>query len=111
MTEALILLDAFPTIGYTPDGGRYEPARTVVYNDIVQVWTVPMGTADPVVVYEAPALSVTGNRLAGFEILTPDGIVRAINAGGCGCGSKLKTFDPFLGATRKIQRLEARTGG
>lgn len=108
MAVALIVLDAFPVIAYTPDGGKYEPARVVVYNDTVQVWAIPMGTAEPVVVSEGPALSVEGNRLAGFSILSSDGTYKAIKTGGCGCGSKLKTFDPYNGATRKVERLEAR---
>lgn len=106
MAEALILLDAFPVIAYTPDGGRYEPARVVVFNDKVQVWVVPMGAPGPQVIFESAAMSVSGTRLAGFTIQTPDGDVRTARTSGCGCGSPLKRFDPYEGATRKVKRLE-----
>lgn len=109
MADALILLDHFPAIATTPDGGKYEPARVVVYNGIVQVWVMRQGVPDPVVAYEREYLSVEGNRLAGFNILTSDGTVRSVRAGGCGCGSPLKRFDPYGGATRKVERLESKT--
>ena len=105
MDVARILLDQFPAIAYSPTGGKYEPARTVVVNDRVQIWFIPSGsTAEPEIVYEGDALSFEGNIIAGFDILTPDGPVRSVRAGGCGCGNKLKSFDPYGGATRTVVR-------
>lgn len=104
MEFAEIALDQFPVIAYTPDGARYEPARIVVVNGRVQVWFVPNGFAEPEVAFEREVLSIEGNRLAGHAILTADGEVRANSAGGCGCGSRLRSFDPYAGATRVVSR-------
>jgi len=103
MATALIQLDHFPAIAATPTGGRYEPARVVMHDGLVRVWHAS-GTTGPHVVYEAQALSLEGNRLAGFVIQTPDGPVRANTAPGCGCGNALKSFDPYNGATRRVDR-------
>jgi hypothetical protein len=104
MDVARILLDQFPAIAYSPTGGKYEPARVVVVNDRVQIWVIRNGTSDPEIAYEADALSMEGNLIAGFDVLTPDGTVKSIRAGGCGCGNKLKSFDPYGGATRTVER-------
>lgn len=105
MAVVSIVLDHFPAIAYTPDGGKYEPSRVVVVDGKVQVWFI-RNNGEPEVVYESSELSMSGNRLAGFDIQTPDGIVKAIRAGGCGCGSKLKSFDPYDGATRTVERRD-----
>lgn len=102
--QARIELDLFPAIARTPSGGRYEPARVVVYNGIVQVWVVRRGSNVPEVAYEANELSLEGNRLAGYAVLTDDGVVNAVRTGGCGCGSPLKSFDPYSGAARVMEK-------
>lgn len=100
MATAQIVLDHFPAIARTPDGRKYDLARVVVWNDRVVVWVLPNNTSQPVVAYEAAALSASGTRISGFSILTADGEVRSEKARGCGCGNRLKTFDPYAGATR-----------
>lgn len=100
MTVAHILLDHFPAVVETPDGAKFQLARVTVYDGKVQVWALPKTTSAPTVVYERTALSIEGTRIAGFSILTPDGVVTSGKARGCGCGSPLKSFDPYNGATR-----------
>lgn len=108
MDVVRVALDMFPALANLPTGGRHEPSRVVIANDRVQVWIVRRdggGTTEPEVAFESDALSVEGNRIAGYNILTPDGNILAVRAGGCGCGSKLKTFDPFAGATRTFAKI------
>lgn len=105
MDVARIALDQFPAIAYPPTGGKFEPARTVIVNDMVQVWVLDATSSEPKMVFEGQALSLEGNFIAGFEVLTPDGVVKSNRAGGCGCGNKLKYFDPYGGATRQSVRM------
>lgn len=100
MATAAIVLDHFPAIAHLPDGRRIDLARTVVWNNRVVVWYLPTNTSEPAVAFEADAVSASGTRVSGFEILTPDGVVRSAKARGCGCGNRLKSFDPYAGATR-----------
>lgn len=104
MATAHIQLDHFPAVVETPDGGKYNLARVTVADGTVKVWALPTNTSGPTVVFERQSLSVEGNRIAGFNILTPDGVVRSTKARGCGCGNPLKSFDPYDGATRVAVR-------
>ena len=100
MAIAHILLDHYPAVVETPDGAKYNLARVTVYDGLVKVWALPTRTSAPTVVFEKSALSVDGTRISGFNILTPDGVLRSTKARGCGCGNPLKSFDPYNGATR-----------
>ena len=53
-------------------------------------------SAGPALVYSAPTDpdSRTGNNHTG-TITVPDGTLSYTKAGGCGCGSALKSFQPF----------------
>lgn len=95
-----VALDMFPANVYTPNGGRHDPSRIVIADDEAKVYIA--SGAGIVCVFTAPVLSIEGNRMAGYSIQTPTGELKAISAGGCGCGSPLRSFDPFAGATATV---------
>lgn len=95
-----VALDMFPANIYTPNGGRYDPSRVVIADDVVKVYLASGAGIETV--YAAPVLSTEGNRMAGYSIQTPDGEVKALSAGGCGCGNPLRSFDPHSGVTSTV---------
>lgn len=100
MTDVSIELDFFPANVYTPEGSRFESVRLILADGYVQVYGAT--AAGIVKVYERPYQSWEGNRIAGYSILTSEGNVVGNPAGGCGCGSPLRSFDPFSGMRRVV---------
>jgi hypothetical protein len=66
--------------------------RAIVTADRVQI-LVAMGTQIGVL-YEAKLEDYAGSRRE-VVATTEDGTITLTRAGGCGCGSKLKTYRPF----------------
>lgn len=101
MPEARISLDMFPATVRMEDGTRYPVARVTLSDGRARVWVLASGSSEPTAAVDAPYLSFEGNRLKGFAVLTEGGTIRVDRNPGCGCGHKrLKSFDPYGGATR-----------
>lgn len=94
-------LDVFPARVRYPHGGSVSPARAIVSDGVLRVWVGSSG--DPRVEYQREATSVEGSRILGYAVDTEDGVVTIVKDLGCPCGSRLKTFDPFDGATLKVE--------
>lgn len=97
--------DQLARIGYL-DGERYtlRGCRVVVTRERLYVWATPMGF--PAVVYErrhsghlVDFLRATATR-DGVSTTTADGgyllLAEPDEAAGCGCGSPLKSLQPFV---------------
>jgi hypothetical protein len=70
----------------------YPKARAIVTADEVIV-LVEDGNP-PGVLYQARLVDVSGTRQA-LTAITEDGTVTITRAGGCGCGSRLRSYRPF----------------
>jgi hypothetical protein len=76
------------------------PARLIITADPdaptapSTVYVFTDSSAGPALLYSAPATARTGDNRQG-ETTTPEGPLSYQKAGGCGCGSALKSFAPF----------------
>lgn len=93
MAYVTVSLDMFPVRVQIPRGGSVEPARVIVADDVLSVWT--SSTGGPSVFFTRPALSVEGSRMTGYAVGIEEGVVVATKIQGCGCGNALKSFNPF----------------
>lgn len=92
---SFIRLDLFPA-EVLVSGERYTPSRCIVTDDAVHVYMD--ATGGPAEVYTARMDDFSGRRTIGYSVTTADGEEIAIaRAKGCGCGSRLRGFNPFLG--------------
>lgn len=92
---AFIRLDLFPAEALVA-GERFTPARVIVTDDTLYVYMD--GQGGPRVAYETRLEDFTGRRTIGYTVTAADGQEVAINrASGCGCGSRLRGFHPFVG--------------
>lgn len=106
----LIRLDLFPAAVTSPDNSvlvNHEKARVIITTDALFVFIdSPQG---PAVALKARLDSAQGDRTNGYILKftpppdtstnppTPRGTatIRVAPAGGCGCGSRLRSFTPF----------------
>jgi hypothetical protein len=99
MTDVLVSLDMFPALVQLPHGGTIEPARVIVSN--LGLLVLIGGTGGPQEYFVRDrVISLSGSRLAGYQIQIDDGMVVSYQAPGCGCGTSLRGFDPFPGMNR-----------
>lgn len=71
--------------------------RTIVTDEEVYVYTD--GANGPETVFVDRLEDFTGNATEGWTVETSDGYTLSIKrTEGCGCGSRLKGFNPFPGA-------------
>lgn len=70
--------------------------RTFVTDEDVLVYAD--GAQGPIVAFEDRLEDFTGNASNGWTVLTSEGNTVSISrSSGCGCGSRLKGFNPFPG--------------
>jgi hypothetical protein len=95
--------DVYPaTVAFSFGTHNYSKARAIVTADSILV-LVEAGTA-PGVLYEGRLENLTFNGQTAVAT-TEDGDVTISRAGGCGCGSRLRSYRPFGRAVRmEMQR-------
>ncbi len=95
-----VRLDLFPAEVMVA-GTRYSPSRAIVTDDAIHVYMD--ATNGPAEVFTARMDDFQGRRTIGYTVITDDGEQISVSrASGCGCGSRLRGFNPFAG-TPQIQ--------
>ena len=95
--EALIVFDLFPAKVRYPLTGSVDPTRAIVADGSLTIWRD--GNAGPYEAWTRPVLSYEGSHASGWAVQVEDGIVLITRSARCGCGSRLKRFDPYDGRT------------
>jgi hypothetical protein len=97
--------DVFPAeVTFSFMGKRQSKARAILTADSVLVLTD--GTTGPVVLYENRLEDVQFTSRTSVTATTADGEVTITRGGGCGCGSRLRSYRPFA-RTVRMERLPA----
>lgn len=106
MTTA-VAVDRFPVNVITSD---------LVLREVKVIMTEPVDGVGRLVVYSAPDVKaidtsympaesdIRSTNQADWTIQTTDGVVVIQSARGCGCGNRLKMFNPDEFATHKLRR-------
>jgi hypothetical protein len=97
--DVAVSLDMMPALVRFPHGGTIDPARIFVSNRGVLV-VVASGSGVSAIFERPSFLSLSGSRLAGYDIQVDDGIVTAWQGKGCNCGNVLSGYDPWPGERR-----------
>ena len=99
MTRVAIALDVYPAKVTLPDGSEINKVRAIVADGKLKLYVAQNG--EPHLYYERDAQQIEGKSpIRGYKITIADGEVGIRKFGGCGCGDKLKTYNPFQGMTR-----------
>jgi hypothetical protein len=94
--------DVYPAnVAFSWEDGVTQKARVIVTADKIIVLVDGQGA--PGVLYEGRLEDVVGDRKT-LQATTADGTVSIQRGGGCGCGSKLKTYKPYKRAVRMATR-------
>lgn len=108
MDPILVLFDIFPARVTYEDGSRVDKTRVIISEDALYVFrddpNGPGVVADPAVML----LSFTGGPLRGIELQTKAGLIQVVRSSGCGCGSRVKYYQPF--PDRQMLLQPRRTG-
>lgn len=95
---AFIRVDLFPASVIVDGVTAYEPTRAIITDDSVIVYRD--SSTGPEVAYSARLDDFSGRANIGYTALTSEGNSVQINrARGCGCGSRLRGFNPFPGVS------------
>lgn len=91
-----IRLDLFPADATVNGETAFRASRVIVTDEEVYVYRdAPMG---PEIAYQARLEELEGRRTIGYTLSMANGdSVFIKNASGCGCGSRLKGYHPFVG--------------
>lgn len=92
-----LVFDIFPAKVRHELTGSREPVRAILADGVLTVWKD--ARSGPEAVITAPALAYEGASASGFVVQTEAGMVVVTRSARCGCGSRLKRFDPFPGDT------------
>lgn len=99
-----ISLDVYPARVTLASGAVVDRARVFIANGDLLVYIMNNGT--PTEYYKRAVISTEGSSpMSGINVQVEDGIVAVKKAGGCGCGSRLKTYNPWPGETRALVAL------
>lgn len=105
MPAVQVALDLYPATVKLPDGSSLSNARTIVADGKLLVYVMSGGM--PFLHFEQAVVEIGGKQPTGwYQIQTEAGSAELRKLGGCGCGSRLKTFNPFPGRTRTRVRLQ-----
>ncbi len=99
MPSVAIALDVYPAKVEMPDGAEMTKVRAIVADGKLQMYVTQDGS--PHLYLERDVRQIIGRSpISGFTLVTDDGEVKVRKFGGCGCGDRLKTFNPFPGLVR-----------
>ena len=99
MTSVAIALDVYPAKVTLPDGSEITKVRAIIADAKLKLYVAQNG--EPHLYYERDVQQIEGRSpIRGYTITIAEGEVGVRKFGGCGCGDKLKTFNPFQGMTR-----------
>lgn len=93
-----VQLDVYPAKVTLPSGAVLNRARAIIADNRLLVYVANNGV--PHLQFERDISSIEGSSpINGVRVLVEDGVVELRKAGGCGCGSRLKSYNPFRGQT------------
>ena len=99
MPTVAIAIDVYPSKVTLPDGAEMTRVRTIVADGKLRMYVAQNG--DPFLYLERDVQEIVGKSpIRGITLVTADGDVNVKKFGGCGCGDKLKTWNPFPGMVR-----------
>ena len=91
-----IRVDIFPANVTVNGVDSYSPSRAIVTDDAIHVYQDAPG--GPTEVYTTRLDDFEGRRNIGYTITGANGdTVSLTSASGCGCGSRLRGYHPFVG--------------
>ena len=101
--NVMVRTDVYPAnVSFSFGTHNYPKARAIVTADSILV--LVEGGTSTAVLYEARMEDVTFDGRSA-TVTTEDGTVTISRAGGCGCGSRLRSYRPFGRAVRmELQR-------
>lgn len=99
MPSVAIALDVYPAKVTLPDGAEMTKVRAIVADGKIKMFVTQNG--EPHLYYERDVQQIEGKSpIRGVTLTTAEGEITIKKFGGCGCGDKLKTYNPFPGMIR-----------
>lgn len=89
------LLNSYPLTIVQNDTGQSGDVLFAEVKVIITESKMFVYEQDRSLVFEANVTDYAGNVVTGYNIKTDKGIFHMFKSGGCGCGSTLKSYNPF----------------